>query len=326
MSDVMCELIVTADSRERDAKRVQSLCGFVGFHGGAFEVLGLPNNGGCDYRVEGVYKEQDINLGIEYKTLTDFSSSYQKLGQRFRNAYNYYDEVALVLEVPKYAFTLEPDGFHGTISNPRVRDGKADVLKYATFQGVLQSIARSGVYVVRIQNSDEFPYALGWLVNYISNPIHTMMDWGLNEYSDQYLSSLSKIPSVGIKKASKIASEYPRYHELVEASQKELQELLGDRGGSAVYEFLHGTDDDSWKPNNTTKLPELGDLIIEYVEGHDAATTSYSEIKKEFENDYDLAQIQAVLIDLAGYQLGTGRTRQLERYFEGDITMYRVVK
>lgn len=321
MSDLFCELIVTADTREKDAKRVEAVQKFIELHGGAFEVAGLPNEGGCDYRVDGVYKNQDINLGIEYKTLIDFSSSYQKLSQRFRHAYSYYDEVALVLEVPKYSFSVEDDGFHGTINNPRVQDNKADVLKYGTFQGILQSIARSGVYVVRIQNSTEFPYALGWLVNYVANPIHTMMDFGLNIYFDQYLSSISKMPFVGIKKASKIAEAYPRYQELVSASLKDLKELLGDRVGNSVYEFLHG--DSSWKPTNTTTLPELGDLIIESI---GAGKKTQQQIFKEFKEDYKIDEIYQMLLDLSNEQMGTGRRQQLKKYFAGDTTIYEVIK
>ena len=319
MGDLFCELIVTADTRERDPKRVQGLREFVEFHSGAFEVSGLPNNGGCDYRIEGTYKNQDINLGIEYKTLTDFSSSYQSLGQRFRNAYEQYDEVALFLEVPKYSFSLEDDGFHGTIHNPKVRDGKADVLKYATFQGVLQSIARSGVYVVRIQNAAEFPYAVGWLVNYISNPIHTMMDWEGNSY----LNSLAKIPSVGIKKARKIANKYPRYQELLKAPHEALRVLLGDRGGNSVYEFLHGSG--SWKPTNTTTLPELGDLITEYVAGFKQGVTR-DQILETFKTDYKIDEIYKVLLDLSSEQVGTGRLQQLKMTFIGNTTRYEVIK
>ncbi len=137
------ELCIIADSRERDAKRISAVKEYVEKLGGVFEVSGLPNNGGGDYHIQGYYKESEIDLCIEYKTLVDFSSSYQQLPERFRNAYTMYNEVALVLEIPKYSFSIEADGFHGTIQNKAVRDGSADVLKYFTFQGMLQSIVYS---------------------------------------------------------------------------------------------------------------------------------------------------------------------------------------
>ena len=320
MIKLFSELSVTADTRERDPERIRGVKVFVESQGGGFEVEGLPNNGGCDYRVTGTYKDSEINLGIEYKTLVDFTGSYKKLPDRFHNAYELYDSVALVLEVPKYSFNIDDDGFHGTIRNPRVHNGSADVLKYGTFQGVLQSIARSGVYVVRVQSSAEFPYALGWLINYISNPIHSMMGWSENTYQSQYLSSLSQIPGVGVKSATKIMGKYPRYRDLVSTSPKELGEFLGSPLGNKVYGFLHGTP--KWEPLNTLTHPVLGDLILEFVDGEKLGV-SYSRIKSEFE-EYGVGVVQGVLLDLSCVQVKTGRKQLLKKYFEGDITMYRV--
>ena len=317
---MLCELIVTADTREKDQKRVQGLQEYVEKHNGVFQKEGLPNNGGCDYKIEGNYKDAEINIGIEYKTLTDFAGSYQQLSARFVNAYKLYSHVALFLEVPKYSFGIDEDGFHGTIENPSVRDGSADVLKYFTFQGVMQSLARVGIYVVRIQSAVEFPYALGWFVNYVSNPVHSTMEFGIKDYPNQYLSSLIKIPSVGVKAAIKLTKQYSCYQDILNASQSDLQRCIGNRVGGVVYDWLRSKD--TYRSESTETQPILSDLIVDYVK--DCKTTPYDKIIKHFVKDFTIDLLNKILNDLSSGQVETGRNQQLVKQFVGDITIFKV--
>ena len=317
---MFCELIVTADTREKDAKRVQGLQDYVEKHNGVFQKEGLPNNGGCDYKIEGNYKDSEINIGIEYKTLTDFAGSYQQLSGRFVNAYKLYTHVALFLEVPKYSFGIDEDGFHGTIKNPSVQDGSADVLKYFTFQGVMQSLARAGIYVVRIQSAVEFPYALGWFVNYISNPIHSTMEFGSKDYPNQYLSSLIKIPSVGVKAAIKLTKQYSCYQTLLDATQSDLQRCVGNRVGSVVFDWLRSKD--MYRSESTETQPILSDLIVDYV--NDCKTAPYDKIANHFCKDFTIDVIDKILIDLSSEQVQTGRDQQLVKRFVGDIIVFEI--
>ncbi|MDT8337554.1 MAG: ERCC4 domain-containing protein, partial [Candidatus Izemoplasmatales bacterium] len=122
----LSSLMVTIDTREKDVKRINAISTFFEKHGAVVErnTLNL-----CDYHIEGSFRDKEINLGIEGKTLVDFSQSYQDLPHKLLKSYELYDHVGLIVETGAYGFTVGHDGLLCTIKNPSVPDGKADILQ-----------------------------------------------------------------------------------------------------------------------------------------------------------------------------------------------------
>ncbi len=182
MSNELSELILTIDTREQNQRRIDTLKMWFEFHNGIVEHNKLDL---CDYKIEGTYRGIDINLGIEAKSIGDFSTSFQDLPDKLARAYELYTDVGLFIEAGNYTFTPELDNFHSnivTVVNPK--DNVSVSVPLAVLQNLCASLTRNGIHVRQIRSEYAFPYDLANLLIYISNPVHD----GLHIKNKDYMS------------------------------------------------------------------------------------------------------------------------------------------
>jgi len=252
------ELIVTADTREEANRKVKTrvscLEKYITEHGGVFEHAALPNKYGLDYKIEGFYRNVQVNLGIEYKTLPDLISNSSILNTRLASACQEYQDTALFIEMGNY-ITSSKDGIHAFFVNPAVIDGFIDeLMNTAMLEGMIESWTRDGLHIRKFRNEDEFPQYFIDLLGYIVKPFHSGLELSNGNYKSQYLSSLAKLPGIGFKTASKILNSFPNYYWLSSYDVSQLQKVLGNITGRKLHDFLHNHEFETGKWRQTGKL------------------------------------------------------------------------
>jgi hypothetical protein len=263
LNDFLIDVFATYDSREKSLSRIDVFKEFIEQNGGSVERGTLQL---CDYKLEGVFREKEINIGIEYKTLNDFSSSYQDLPDKLARSYDLYNDVALFIETPNFKVS-SIDGFHATIVNPAVLDGSADVLNYAVLYNSIESWQTEGVHIRQLHTEMFMGYAISSVLINITKDTHRGLEISKSkDYKSAYLNCLSKIDGVGYKTAQKIAKYYPNFYWLSAYSGDDLIDKLGKSTGKKMYGFVHNKDLESidWKNGypsenkNTQNLEEIG--------------------------------------------------------------------
>lgn len=237
---MLSECFCVVDSREKNTKRIESVKEFMESHGGAVEFGALPL---CDYKIEGIFREKEICIGIEAKSLTDFSGSYQELPDKLARSFELYNDVALFIEIPQIR-TTSADGFHASIVNPSVPDGSADVLQYAVLQNSLESWQRDGVHVRQLQSESLWGYAIASVLINITKDTHRGLEiTKVKDYKSQYLNILTKFDGIGQKTAlNKILPNFPNLYWLCTYSEDDLKDALGKVTGTKLYQFIHNND------------------------------------------------------------------------------------
>jgi len=246
MSDLLIDIAGVWDSREKSTKRIEVFKEYIESNGGAVERGALPL---CDYKIEGVFRDKEISLGIEFKTLNDFSGSYQDLPDKLARSFELYTDVGLFVEVPTFKVS-SIDEFHATIVNPAVSDGTANVLQYASMLNALASWQQEGVHVRQIGSEAFFGYAIGSVLINITKDTHRGLEISkTKDFKSSYLNSLAKLDKVGYLTAQKIAKYFPNYHWLASHCEEDLKDKLGKVTGSRLHTFLHCHDleTDEWR-------------------------------------------------------------------------------
>lgn len=239
MSD-LSEVFCIIDTREQNKARITAVTEFIESHGGAVEHSKLDL---CDYKIEGIFREKEICIGIEAKSLTDFSGSYQELPDKLARSFELYNDVALFVEIPQIR-TTSSDGFHATIVNQSVPDGSADVLQYAVLQNSLESWQREGVHVRQLQSETLWGYAIASVLINITKDTHRGLEiTKVKDYKSQYLNILTKFDGIGQKTAlNKILPNFPNLYWLCTYSEDDLKDALGKVTGTKLYQFIHNND------------------------------------------------------------------------------------
>ncbi|MFU8767881.1 MAG: hypothetical protein ACNA7I_09530 [Candidatus Methanoperedens sp.] len=235
MNNELNELILTVDTREQNTRRIDTLRAWFEAHGGATERTKLDL---CDYRIEGTFRGVEINLGIEAKSLGDFSTSFQDLPDKLARSYELYTDVGLFIEMGNYTFTPEEDDFHSnvvTVVNPR--DNISVSVPLAVLENLTESLQTDGIHVRQLRSEFHFPYAVADLLIYLVNPIHTGLEIKSKGY--EYINVLAKMPGVGYKTALKISDKFKSLHDLCACSLPELQGVVGKKKGLTLNQFIH---------------------------------------------------------------------------------------
>lgn len=238
MSD-LSEVFCIIDTREQNKARINAVTEFIESHGGAVEHSKLDL---CDYKIEGIFREKEICLGIEAKSLSDFSGSYQDLPDKLSRSFELYNDVALFVEIPQIRISSS-DGFHATIINQSVPDGSADVLQYAVLQNSLASWQSEGVHVRQLQNEAFWGYAIASVLISITKDTHRGLEiTKVKDFKSQYLNILSKFDGIGQKTALKVIKNFPNLYWLCTYSEDDLKDAIGKVTGSKLYQFIHNND------------------------------------------------------------------------------------
>ncbi len=264
MSDILKDIVITCDTREKNVKRTKAVWDWGKSHGAILEWDALKL---CDYRLMGDFRGHDINVGVEAKGLSDFCScDYEDLKRKLFDSFEIYDEVALFIESANYSFLNEGFG-KSAIINSAVRDGSANVCNLAVLEGCCSTLPMYGIHIRQLRSESQFPYTIENLLTYI---IH---DHDIIKTPKQYLRAYqhtlkSFMTATQVKKA---LSCYPNLFWLASASEDSYKEIFGAKTGNKLYEFIrdHSLETPEWKKgkfhDGTDKItlpePEVCDKI-----------------------------------------------------------------
>ncbi len=258
----LSELVLIIDTREQSQERIHSVKDWFLSHGGEVERVKLDH---CDYHIEGVFRDQEINLGIEAKSLSDFSGSYRDLPHKLARAYQHYDDVGLFIESGCYTYYPDSDDFHSTINNPKVRDGSANILKLAVLENLIASLQTDNIHVRQLLSASCFPYTLANLLVYLSMPKNHRLHIKDNTHNSHLHNILAQFPKVGHKSTQSIINQYGSLHAFITASEQELQDSLGPITGGNIYSFIHSHGGEQ---NVGASLPLRNYLPLDKISSH----------------------------------------------------------
>lgn len=244
MSNELSNLILVFDSREKSEKRIKYVKDWFESQGGLVEKAALPL---CDYKIVGEFHDISVNLGVEFKTMSDFCSSWQDLKNKLGRARNeLYEEVALCIDSGNYTYTYQ-DG-KAFIHNPAIRNGDADVCPLAVYEGLIDTLQQSGIHCRQLRSEAQFPDSLYNLLTYITND-HELIGFTGKGYILAYRRTLQTLEGIGTKTVDKLIASYPNMHWLSSASEESLIEVIGKKSGSKLYNFLHcrELETDEWR-------------------------------------------------------------------------------
>ena len=240
----LSNLILTIDTREKNTDRINSISDAFENFGACVEFSKLEL---CDYHIQGIFRDKEINLGIEAKSLPDYANSYKDLSWKLLEAYKYYEDVAIFVETGQYGLKIE--GLHAFIRNPKAPGDIGDILTVAELHNSLQSFRESGIIVHELSYAAQFPYTAYATMIYLSKEFHHGVETKIedvNNYTrdDIYwgtISMLVKIPGIGIKTAQKLMEKLGNLYWCVSMSEEDIADIIGRRNARNVYEFFRST-------------------------------------------------------------------------------------
>lgn len=235
----LSSLLIMIDTREKDQKRINAITTFFEKHNAIVERAKLDL---CDYQIEGDFRGKEINLGIEAKTLVDFSSSYQDLPHKLMKSYNLYDNVGLFVETGSYGFNVGNDGLLCTVKNPAVRDGHADILTLPSLENSLGSWANDGVIVRQLQHPAQWPYTMYNVLISLTKDVHNGLQLKDPDPYSITLNMLVKIPGIGIESAKKLINQFGNMHWIGCHSWDDLKDTVGAGKATILYDIFNNQD------------------------------------------------------------------------------------
>lgn len=246
------ELGLIIDTNEKDVTRTAAISEFFESNGAAVTNESLRESSvrkeSLDYKIEGLYKENNIDLVIEYKTIQDFASSWQDLEDRLFRALQVHAHVALVIEHGAYGLS-NINTTRCMFKNPAVPDGSADVLPLAVYEAKLEEWILQGIHVRLINSCAQFPTTVLNLLNFIIKPNHGGLRLRGTDFRIKMLNLYSQLDGIGIKTAEKLLIAFPNLYHLSSYAETHLQECIGKKRGQKLWEFLHNQEliTDAWR-------------------------------------------------------------------------------
>lgn len=240
MSNDFSELILTCTTNEWNKNRVAVISAYFELHGAAVQNKHLKH---CDYHIEGLYKSVPVNLGIENKVLTgDFYKSLNDMPEKFLEAYQVYDDVALVVEEGNYTIKMTDDNYDCWVQEPTMQSitGAEGVGLLSMYQNFCDSMSEAGIHVRSYRTVNHLPVTVSGLLKHIVKPIHrgiTMKNPNKYFYTDM-LNIMVRLPGVGVKTAEKGLQYIPNLERFNNMSLSDLRDIFGKAQGGKLYSFI----------------------------------------------------------------------------------------
>lgn len=254
-SSEYCELVLSIDKREKDQERISEISSFFESHGGIVQMESSPR---CDYRIQGNFRDHEVNLGIEVKVLLgDFFPSLEDMPGKFFEAYKFYKDVALFIEEGNYALKVTDDGLDAWVQNPAMQamTGAEGIGILAMYNNFCGSMAEAGLHVRTYRTNKHFPLTVSGLLKNIVKPVHRGISLGKPINQQQILMNmLVHIEGIGAKKAEHGTKYIPNIKRAGELSQVDYQMVFGDLTGKKVFRCIN---DDSRKEECAKNWIEL---------------------------------------------------------------------
>lgn len=237
--DMFSEIVVTIDTREKKQSRIKAITNYFEERGGIVELQKLDL---CDYEICGIFREKEINLGIECKSMVDFMNSYKDLPDKLARSFELYDHVALFVVEGTYQIKEDIDGYNCTLINPALEGDKGNTLKLAVYESALESWTREGIIIRRLRSELQWPYSMKNLMAYLVKDTYGGLY--LADKSDESImfNMLMCIPGVGIKQAKKLYHDFGNLYWICHMAEDHILDCLGPKRGKKIYDFLHSKD------------------------------------------------------------------------------------
>jgi ERCC4-type nuclease len=238
MFDEFVELCITIDSREHDQKRIDIIKSWGEEHGAIVDIHKLEF---ADYQIEGIFRGVPINLGVQYKTLSDFASSYEGIPDNLFNQFKYHSEVALFVEDGAYTIKSDESGLDGWIQNIPMQNvtGAEGTIRLSTYKNFCESMSHAGIHVRQFRTSAHFPYELHGLIVNLAKPTHNGISIKSNTFYSEMMNIMAKLPGIGAKKAEKGLKYIPNLEMFNSMSEEDLQDIFGKVEGKKLWQFKH---------------------------------------------------------------------------------------
>jgi hypothetical protein len=252
-------LCLFIDSREqtnaKDGKtRVKRVMDWFISHGGSIDMIEIRALPLCDIAIcggfdtetktflPGLFRDKEVCVAIEYKTMQDYSGSYSDLDWKLVDSYLHYKQVALFVEHGD--MELSYSNGQSFVRNKSVPNGTADILPYEHYLNECDRYSRIAEVHVRTFPYENFIDAnLDSLMTMISGePKVPMYCRGkdLDQEKVAFINSLLYIPKIGVSTAMKFTNYYPNWETLAEHASYagEYEAIAGILTGKRVRDFV----------------------------------------------------------------------------------------
>lgn len=230
------EIDIIIDTREKDARRIDNVARFFDEKGAYVCKHALKT---CDYHITGRFNGVDVDLGIEFKTGSDYAGSYKGLNDRLARAVEQYKSVGLLVQHTHNELSDGPDGNPNYTYN--LKDGLTLHCNFFTLQNALRTFAREGIYVAQAWSSYEVPRLMvAFLYDVTSYNHHGLC------FKDKYdnRNCLLKLPGVGVITANKLIERYGTIYNIMTAPASDIKTVLGKKNGAKFIKYIGREDFD----------------------------------------------------------------------------------
>jgi ERCC4-type nuclease len=226
------ELTLTIDTREKDAKRISTISKY--FESRSAHVI-TEKLDTLDYRITGFYRNKEVDLGIEFKTGSDFAGNFTQLNDRFARACLEYKNVGLILHhdhstiIDKETLNSEVTAYSYIVTNKTIVS-----CNYSTLQNIMRTYEREGILTGEINGLFEFPRMCIAFLNYITADSHE----GIAFENGDTRNVLMKIPGIGVNGADKLIDRFGSVYNIMVAGESEIKECIGNTRGEKFIEYI----------------------------------------------------------------------------------------
>lgn len=230
----LSELTLTIDTREKDQSRINTISKY--FKSRNAHVI-LSKLDTLDYRIQGFYNDKEVDLGIEFKTGSDFAGNFTELNDRFARASLEYEDIGFILQhdhssiTDKETLNTEVTAYCYHVTNETILS-----CNYSALQNTLRTYEREGILTGEINGLFEFPRMCITFLNYITADNHK----GICFENGDKRNVLMKVPGIGVNGADKLLLKFGSIHNVFIADEEDIKNCIGNKKGEKFIEYIRG--------------------------------------------------------------------------------------
>lgn len=230
----LSELTLTIDTREKDQSRINTISKY--FKSRNAHVINSKLDT-LDYHIHGFYNNKEVDIGIEYKTGSDFAGNRDELPDRFARSLLEYINVGLIIEHDYNRIVDQETKFTEITLYEYVIDWNTKQTIYDNYQGLhnaLRTYEREGILTGEINGLFEFPRMCIAFLNYVTADDHK----GICFENGDKRNVLMKIPGIGVNGADKLLLKFGSIHNVFTADEEEIKKCIGNKKGEKFIEYV----------------------------------------------------------------------------------------
>ena len=244
----LSSVVVTIDTREKDKRRIEAVK--TGFENNN-AITKLHKCEYVDYVIAGLYRGNDIHIGVEYKTFDDFLLNKNKLPDRLFHALETYDTVAHFVEMSATDISYNTDNDTMTLVSPtdfivrQIYENVGHLVKttLAEFENSLASYAKWGIECrIIFYSPNQIPFSMFSLIRHAVKEKHCGLRLSYGKDADPiviFKNMVTQIPSVGVGSANKLIDHgIDSMYKMMGIPVEEFEKILGKKKGKNLYMAL----------------------------------------------------------------------------------------